>query len=189
MMRSTTCTARASRRCSARCKKIRTSCRPERYCYSSFRSSSGSATARKISRGKPKIFTRGETCRAGGRGGVGAGCRHPGRYPPPPVIQPVGTAPLARAEFALDPGLAYFNHAAVGVLPIATRDALRAFVDGHAARGVLGVYRTELDMPKFRSIVAGLIDAGGAEIAMLRNTGDGATILAQIGRASCRGRV
>jgi selenocysteine lyase/cysteine desulfurase len=95
------------------------------------------------------------------------------------VIQPVGTAPLARAEFALDPGLAYFNHAAVGVLPIATRDALRAFVDGHAARGVLGVYRTELDMPKFRSIVAGLIGAGGAEIAMLRNTGDGATILAQ----------
>jgi selenocysteine lyase/cysteine desulfurase len=95
------------------------------------------------------------------------------------VIQPAGIAPLARAEFALDPGLAYFNHAAVGVLPIATRDALRAFVDGHAARGVLGVYRTELDMPKFRSIVAGLIDAGGAEIAMLRNTGDGATILAQ----------
>jgi selenocysteine lyase/cysteine desulfurase len=95
------------------------------------------------------------------------------------VTQTAGIAPLARAEFALDPGLAYFNHAAVGVLPIATRDLLRAFVDGHAARGVLGVYRTELDMPKFRSIVAGLIGADGAEIATLRNTGDGATIFAQ----------
>lgn len=41
------------------------------------------------------------------------------------MTQTAGIAPLARAEFALDPGLTYFNHAAVGVLPVATRDALR----------------------------------------------------------------
>ena len=64
-------------------------------------------------------------------------------------------------------------------MPVATRDALHAFVDAHAARGVLGVYKTELDLPVYRRTVADLIGAGDGEIAFLRNTGDGATILAQ----------
>jgi selenocysteine lyase/cysteine desulfurase len=87
--------------------------------------------------------------------------------------------PLARDCFALDPTLTYFNHAAVGVLPIATRDALHAFVDGHAAAGVLGTYKTELAMPALRAKIGAFIGASGAEIATLRNTGDGATLLAQ----------
>jgi cysteine desulfurase/selenocysteine lyase len=95
------------------------------------------------------------------------------------MTQTANAPPLARTEFALDPAVTYFNHAAGGVLPIASRDALHAFVDGHAARGVLGVYKTELAMPRFRSIVGGLIGADGSEIATLRNTSDGATILAQ----------
>ncbi len=88
-------------------------------------------------------------------------------------------APLAREHFALDPSITYLNHAAVGVLPIVTRDALKAFVDDHAARGVLGVVATELNMPAFRAAVGRFIGASGTEIALLRNTGDGATILAQ----------
>jgi cysteine desulfurase/selenocysteine lyase len=59
------------------------------------------------------------------------------------VTQAAAVAPLARTAFALDPAIVYFNHAAVGVLPVA------------------------------------LIGADGAEIATLRNTSDGATILAQ----------
>ena len=88
-------------------------------------------------------------------------------------------APLERERFALDPAITYLNHAAVGVLPVATRDALHTFIDGHAARGVLGVYKTELDMPKFRATIGAFIGASAGEIALLRNTGDGATILAQ----------
>jgi len=95
------------------------------------------------------------------------------------LTQTATVAPLARENFALESALTYFNHAAVGVLPIATRDALHAFIDGHASRGVLGVRKTELDMPKIRSIIGAFIGASGAEIATLRNTGDGATILAQ----------
>jgi selenocysteine lyase/cysteine desulfurase len=87
--------------------------------------------------------------------------------------------PLAREAFALDAGLVYLNHAAVGVVPVATRDALHAFVDAHAARGVLGVYRNEAQLPDYRAAVGALIGAGGDEIALLRNTGDGATLLAQ----------
>jgi cysteine desulfurase/selenocysteine lyase len=95
------------------------------------------------------------------------------------MTQTVRCAPLARELFALDPALAYFNHAAVGVLPVKTRDALHAFIDRHAAAGVLGTYKTELAMPAFRAAIGGFIGASGAEIATLRNTGDGATVLAQ----------
>jgi cysteine desulfurase/selenocysteine lyase len=94
-------------------------------------------------------------------------------------MQTAQTAPLARDHFALDPAITYFNHAAVGVLPVKTRDALHAFIDGHAASGVLGVFTTELAMPAFRAAIGTFIGASGAEIATLRNTGDGATILAQ----------
>jgi selenocysteine lyase/cysteine desulfurase len=89
------------------------------------------------------------------------------------------SAPLAREAFALEPGLAYVNHAAVGVLPIATRDALHAMIDDHAARGVLGVASRELALPAYRRRVAAFFGGAGEEVAFLRNTGDGATILAQ----------
>jgi len=97
---------------------------------------------------------------------------------PTPSPEPL-TPPLAREAFALDPGLVYLNHAAVGVLPIRTRDALHAFIDGHARRGVLGVYQHENDLPRYRAAAGALIGARGEEIAFLRNTGDGATIVAR----------
>jgi cysteine desulfurase / selenocysteine lyase len=88
-------------------------------------------------------------------------------------------APLAREAFALAPGLVYVNHAAVGVLPVATRDALHAMIDDHAERGVLGVAPRELAVPGYRRRIAELIGGRGEEIALLRNTGDGATVIAQ----------
>ncbi len=87
--------------------------------------------------------------------------------------------PLARSAFALAPGLVYLNHAAVGVLPLATRDALRAMLDDHAARGVLGVGPREAELPAYRERVAEFVGGRGHEVALLRATGDGATILAQ----------
>ena len=88
-------------------------------------------------------------------------------------------APLAREAFALAPGLVYVNHAAVGVLPVATRDAVHAMVDDHAARGVLGTWSREAAVPDYRRRIAALIGGQGEEIALLRNTGDGATVIAQ----------
>ncbi|GAC1576539.1 MAG: aminotransferase class V-fold PLP-dependent enzyme [Candidatus Elarobacter sp.] len=88
-------------------------------------------------------------------------------------------APLAREAFALQPGLIYVNHAAVGVLPIATRDAVRAMVDDHAARGVLGTAGPEMALPAYRRRVAAFVGGRGEEVAFLRNTGDGATVIAQ----------
>ena len=90
-----------------------------------------------------------------------------------------GAPPLARSAFALAPGLIYLNHAAVGVLPRATRDALHAMLDDHAARGVLGVGPREAELPAYRTAVGDFIGGRGDEVALLRTTGEGATILAQ----------
>ncbi|MBV9438480.1 MAG: aminotransferase class V-fold PLP-dependent enzyme [Candidatus Eremiobacteraeota bacterium] len=88
-------------------------------------------------------------------------------------------APLARDQFAVAPGLVYLNHAAVGILSIAARDAVHALIDAHAARGVLGTWPSEAALPAYRARVAALVGGRGEEIALLRNTGDGATVLAQ----------
>ena len=88
-------------------------------------------------------------------------------------------APLARDAFAVAPGLIYVNHAAAGVLPIATRDALHAMIDDHAARGVLGTGPRDLSLPVYRRRIAEFVGGRGEEIALLRNTSDCATVLAQ----------
>jgi selenocysteine lyase/cysteine desulfurase len=88
-------------------------------------------------------------------------------------------APLARDAFVLAPDLVYANHAAVGILPRATRDALQAMIDDHAERGVLGIWSRESSLPAYRRAIAEFIGGMADEIALLRNTGDGATIIAQ----------
>lgn len=87
--------------------------------------------------------------------------------------------PLPRAAFGLDEGITYLNHAAVGVLPLATRDALRDFVDAHAARGVLGTAPTEMALDGLRERIGVFVGGTGDDVALLRNTGDGATVIAQ----------
>ncbi len=65
------------------------------------------------------------------------------------------------------------------MLPRATRDALRAMIDDHAAQGGPGVWPREAELPAYRERIAGFVGGRGTEIALLRNTGDGATVLAQ----------
>ncbi len=84
--------------------------------------------------------------------------------------------PLSRDAFAVTS--TYLNHAAVGVLPKSTRDAIHRFVDAHGDAGVLGTFGYEAKMPEYRAQFAALLGGAGDEIAFLRNTGDGATILA-----------
>jgi selenocysteine lyase/cysteine desulfurase len=90
-----------------------------------------------------------------------------------------GSPPLERGQFDLAPGLAYLNHAAVGVLPRATHGMLQAMIDAHARSGVLGVAPYEMDLPGLRRRIGAFVGGIGDEVALLRNTGDGATIIAQ----------
>jgi len=80
--------------------------------------------------------------------------------------------------FRVTQNYAYFNHAAVGVPAQPTVEALHRFVDEHAAAGVLGTVSYESNMPAYRAAIGRFIRATGDEIAVLRNTSEGAQVLA-----------
>ncbi len=86
---------------------------------------------------------------------------------------------LDRTLFSVTERFRYFNHAAVGVLPKPTKDALHAFIDAHAGAGVMGVFPYERRMDEYRAAIAAFIGAQPGTIATLRNTGDGANVLAR----------
>jgi len=88
------------------------------------------------------------------------------------------TTPLPRSEFLVTERFTYLNHAAVGVLPKSSRDAIDTFVHAHADGGVMGVKDYEAKMPHYREHIGRFIGASGNEIAVLRNTGDGANVVA-----------
>jgi selenocysteine lyase/cysteine desulfurase len=87
--------------------------------------------------------------------------------------------PLGRDRVAPGEGVIYLNHAAAGVLPTATRDAIVGIVDGQARAGVLGFIPVEANLARSRERVGAFIGAGGDEIAFLRNTSDGANAIAR----------
>ena len=91
----------------------------------------------------------------------------------------IQSPPLPREEFSVTENLAYFNHAAVGILPRRSVTALTEFLTQHAEHGVLGTWRYEAQLPKYREAIARFIGATASEIALLRNTGDGANAIAQ----------
>ena len=73
----------------------------------------------------------------------------------------------------------YLNHAAAGVLPRRTRNAIVELVDGQAQRGVLGFVAVESHLADYRARVGRFIGATGDDVAFLRNTGDGANTIAR----------
>lgn len=88
------------------------------------------------------------------------------------------STPLPRDEFAVTERYVYLNHAATGVLPRSSVSAIEEFVRRHSAGGVMGTGTYEARMPEFRERIARFIGAKGGEIAVLRNTGDGANVVA-----------
>jgi len=76
-------------------------------------------------------------------------------------------------------GLAYLNHAAAGPLPRRTRDAMVAAIEGQMSGGVLGVTAIERRLDEHRESVGRFVGASGDDIAFLRNTSDGANVVAR----------
>lgn len=64
-------------------------------------------------------------------------------------------------------------------MPRRTRDRLVALVEAQAELGVIGVHRIEGRIPQIRERVGRFIGATPEEIAFLRNTGDGANVIAR----------
>ena len=86
--------------------------------------------------------------------------------------------PLDRALFPVTKAFNYLNHAAVGILPIPTRDAIVEFVEAHATAGMVGVWPYDLRLAEYRTEIARFIGADADEIAVLRNSADGANAIA-----------
>ena len=64
-------------------------------------------------------------------------------------------------------------------MPRATRDAIVALADGQARAGVRGFASVETRLDDYRARVASFVGGTGADIAFLRNTGDGANTIAR----------
>ena len=65
------------------------------------------------------------------------------------------------------------------MLPVRTRDAIVALVEGQSRAGVLGFLSAEQNLARSRETVGRFIGATGNDIAFLRNTGDGANTIAR----------
>lgn len=91
----------------------------------------------------------------------------------------VSVPPLGPETVGAGEGVVYLNHAAAGVLPRRTRDALVRLIDGQARAGILGILPVESHLTAYRARIGRFIGARGEDVAFLRNTGDGANTVAR----------
>ncbi|HTA38660.1 MAG TPA: aminotransferase class V-fold PLP-dependent enzyme [Candidatus Acidoferrales bacterium] len=88
------------------------------------------------------------------------------------------STPLPREEFPVTEKYAYFNHAAVGILPKTTVAEIERFVRAQSEAGLLGTFPYEVGMPQSRERIGRFINASGEEIAITPNTSHGANLIA-----------
>lgn len=88
------------------------------------------------------------------------------------------STPLPRREFAVTERFVYLNHAAVGVLPACSVEAIEGYVRAHAREGVLGTHPYDARMPEYRERLARFIGASGGELAIVPSTSAGANVVA-----------
>jgi len=87
--------------------------------------------------------------------------------------------PVAAEEFPLDDDLIYLNHAAVGVWPKRTRDAIRAFADENMYRGAAGYPEWMKTERALRLRLQRLVNAASSDdIALVKNTSEALSLIA-----------
>lgn len=82
-------------------------------------------------------------------------------------------------EFPLDVGLTYVNHAAVGPWPRRTLDAVHAFATENCTRGASGYEAWLRREHELRGLAAALINAQADDIALVKNTSEALSLVAQ----------
>ncbi|MBC5806376.1 MAG: hypothetical protein DLM53_12035 [Candidatus Eremiobacter antarcticus] len=91
---------------------------------------------------------------------------------------PLAAPVLDRRFFPVTAGWAYCNHAAVGPLPVGTRDAVLSVLDAQMRDGSAGILDVEANLESVRAQTAHAIGASSEEVAFLRSTSDGALVVA-----------
>lgn len=83
------------------------------------------------------------------------------------------------AQFPLEPGLIYLNHAGVGPWPQRTRDAVSAFAESNVRRGAADYPQWAAVEQRLRERAARLVGAdSAASIALVKNTSEGLSMVA-----------
>ena len=83
------------------------------------------------------------------------------------------------AEFPLDPDLIYFNHAAVGVWPRRTADAVKSFAEQNMKRGAADYPRWLKVERELRGRLKRLVNAASSDdIALCKNTSEALSLIA-----------
>lgn len=84
-----------------------------------------------------------------------------------------------KAEFPLLDEVLYLNHAAVAPWPRRTRDAVAAFADQNIHLGARDYPQWARVEQRLRERLGGLINADAADVALLKNTSEGLSVIAQ----------
>lgn len=82
------------------------------------------------------------------------------------------------SEFQLEDGIIYLNHAAVAPWPKRTADAVRAFADENMRRGSQNYPEWMRIERELRGRLGRLINVGREEVALLKNTSEGLSLVA-----------
>lgn len=83
-----------------------------------------------------------------------------------------------RAEMMVTQRWAYLNHASVSPLPRSAREAIRTFADGAAADGTVRWPEWNRTYESLRELAAVQMDASVEEVARIRSTSEGISIIA-----------
>lgn len=84
-----------------------------------------------------------------------------------------------RRQMAVTTHLAYFDHAAVAPLPLSTRDAIVAWAQGACEQGDLVWPEWSQRAEALRGLLSDLLHAEREEIALVRNTTEGISLVAE----------
>ena len=84
-----------------------------------------------------------------------------------------------RENFPVTEKLIYFNHAAVAPLPLSTSNKVRDFLGDYTSNGCLNYMDWIKDQERTRSLAAKLVGANSSEIALVKNTSTGISMVAQ----------
>lgn len=85
---------------------------------------------------------------------------------------------LLAQEFPVRKNLIYLNHAAVAPLPLRSGDAVKAFVDEYVHFGTKNYQHWSQHADQLHADLAQFINASADEIALLKNTSEGISIVA-----------
>ncbi|MGK7344917.1 MAG: aminotransferase class V-fold PLP-dependent enzyme [Candidatus Nitrospinota bacterium M3_3B_026] len=97
------------------------------------------------------------------------------------IDDPVFTAEESakiRSNFPMLAGYTFLNSASMAPLPAPSRDAMSALLAGQSERGYLGMEEWKKKAAETRALAAKITGAGEDEVAFIRNTSDGVSLVA-----------